>query len=144
MSIDDLNQAIAASGGKWVKLRTTDDTPIEGDIVDFAKRDRTDPEGSVVYKRGTQTPRVEWLFTLATDLRDPDDTDDDGLRKVPCNESMQSAITQAVRASGQPVAIGGRLKIGVKANPADDYKQADYIARYTPPAPAGNDDLIGF
>lgn len=131
MSIDALNDDIARGGGSWVKLRTKEDPPVEGVILAAEKRDRTDPEGNVVYKRGTQTPRTEWVFTLQTEQRDGDE--DDGVRKVPCNEGAQIAVREAVKAGGGTLAIGGTLKIGVKEDPEDSYKQATYIARYTPP-----------
>jgi hypothetical protein len=131
MSIDALNEAVASAGGSWVKLRTTDDTPIEGRIADFVKRDRTDPDGNVVFKKGTQTPRVEWVFTLEVDPADPDD---DGVRKLPCNESMQRAISDAIKAAGKAAEVGGTLKVGVKEDPEDSFSQATYQAKYTPPA----------
>lgn len=144
MSIDNLNNEVARMGGTWVKLRTTADAPVEGEILDFVERDRTDPEGNTVYKRGTQTPRVEWVFTLQTDQRDPGNAEDDGIRKVPCNESMQRAIKVAIRESGGSAAIGGTLKIGVKSDPESDYSQAEYQARYTPPAKAIAVDVEDF
>lgn len=132
MSMDALNEAVASVGGSWVKLRNSDDPPIEGTIVSFEKRDRTDPNGDVVYKRGTQTPRTEWVFTLQTGIRDSDE--DDGVRKLPCNESMQRAISEAIKASGRPAEEGGTLKVGVASDPEDSFSQAEYKARYTPPA----------
>lgn len=132
MSMDALNEAVASVGGSWVKLRNSDDPPIEGTIVSFEKRNRTDPQGDVVYKRGTQTPRIEWVFTLQTDLRDGDE--DDGIRKLPCNESMQRAISEAIKASGRPAEEGGTLKVGVASDPEDSFSQAEYRAKYTPPA----------
>src|SRR5690606_10563368 len=64
MALDELAEAAASLGGKWVKLHTKADGAIEGKVVAFEKRNRTDPEGNVVFKRGTQTPRIEWRFTL--------------------------------------------------------------------------------
>lgn len=132
MSMDALNEAVASSGGSWVKLRTIEDGAVEGRILDFVKRDRTDPDGNVVYKKGTQTPRTEWVFTLEVDESERGD-DDDGVRKLPCNESMQRAISEAIKAAGKPAEEGGTLKVGVSEDPEDSYSQATYRARYTPP-----------
>lgn len=131
MSLDELNNAVASVGGSWVKLQKVGDT-IEGEIVAFEKRNRTDPQGNVVMKRGTDTPRIEWLFTLKVD--DLEGPDDDGLRKLPANESMQRAIATAIKEAGVQAEVGGRLKVGVKADPPDTYSQAEYQARYTAPA----------
>lgn len=132
MSIDALNEAVASSGGTWVKLRNTDDPAVEGTIVSFESRDKRNPDGDIVASRKTGKPRTEWVFTLQT--ADRDGEDDDGIRKLSCNESMQRAIRDAIKASGKQAEEGGTLKIGVKANPEDSYSQADYQARYTPPA----------
>lgn len=124
----------APSGGRWVKLKATTDAPVEGTILAVELRDRTDPQGNVVYKKGTQTPRKEFVFTLQTG--ESDGQDDDGVRKFSANESMAGAIRQAENASGQKLEVGGLLKVGVKADPVDQWSQATYVARYTPPAPA--------
>lgn len=141
--LDSINDAVQRGGGRWVKLRTKADPPIEGVLLDALERDRTDPQGNVVYKRGTQTPRKEWVLTLETSLRE--DGEDDGIRKVPCNEGMQIAIKAALRESGQLLKVGGTLKIGVKEDPTDSFAQAKYQARWTAPpidfvAPADDDE----
>ena len=126
MAIDDYNNEAATAGGTWAKLRTTDDPPVEGVLRDAFKRDRTDPDGNVVYKRGTQTPRIEWVFVL--------EQPDGELVKLPANEGCQIAVRKAL--DGQPLSEGGTLKVGVKENPADSFSQAEYQAKWTPPAPA--------
>lgn len=122
------------SGGRWVKLKATTDEPVEGTILGVEKRERTDPQGNVVYKRGTQTARVEYVFTLQTG--ESDGGEDDGIRKFSANESMVRAIQDAERDAGAKLDEGGLLKVGVKADPADAFSQATYVARYTPPAAA--------
>jgi len=124
----------APTGGRWVKLKTTTDVPVEGTILAVEKRDRTDPQGNVVHKKGTQTPRIEYVFTLQTG--ESDGAEDDGIRKFSANESMTSAIRAAEAAAGAKLAEGGLLKVGVKADPVDQWSQATYLARYTPPAAA--------
>lgn len=139
-TLDDLNQAVATRGGRWIKIRTTDDPKIDGEILEFEQRDKTDLDGNVVVGKKSGKPRIEWLFTLKVDEREDDD--DDGIRKVPANESMQGAIAKAIKESGHQAEVGGRLQIAVAKNPEDDYSQADYVARYTPPALAVPTDDI--
>lgn len=133
MSIDALNEALASTGGAWVKLRDTDDNPVTGEILEFEKRDRTNPQGDIVYKRGTQKPRTEWVFTLQTEQRDPAIEDDDGIRKLACNEAMQHAIREAITAAGKTAEKGGTLKVKVSANRESEYEQAEYTAVYEAP-----------
>jgi hypothetical protein len=131
------------TGGRFVKLRLTGDTPVEGTILSVERRDRTDPQGNVVMKKGTSTPRTVWWFRLQTAERDG--AEDDGVRILEANESMTRAVRDAEKASGSVLAVGGTIKVGVKADPADDFSQATYIARYTPPsALAAADDLADF
>src|SRR5690606_33717812 len=108
MALDELAEAAASLGGKWVKLQKKADGAIEGKVVAFEKRNRTDPDGNVVYKRGTQTPRIEWLFTLEVDPELREGPDDDGIRKLAANESMQWAIAAAIKEAGGTPNIGDR------------------------------------
>lgn len=143
MSLDLNEAARRAGGGAWVKLRNKDDGTIEGVLVDIEERDRTNPKGEIVRKKGTDKARKEWVLTIETDLRDADIADDDGVRKVAANESMQRAIGKAIKESGSKE-YGGRIKIGVKEDPADDYAQAEYQAKYSPPAPTIDIDESDF
>ena len=131
MSLDSLNNAISSMGGSWVKLNSKEHGVLEGKVVEFEERDRRTPDGDIVYKKGTQNARKEWLFTLEVEARENDD--DDGLRKFAANESAQRAIAEAVKESGKQAEVGGTLKIAVKEDPEDTYSQATYQARYTPP-----------
>ena len=136
MALDELAEAAASLGGSWVKLQKKADGAIEGKVVAFEKRNRTDPEGNVVYKRGTQTPRIEWRFTLEVDPELREGPDDDGIRKLAANESMQWAIAAAIKEAGGTPNIGDRLKVGVREDPKDSFSQATYQARWTKAAPA--------
>ena len=82
MSLDQLNQDAASLGGSWLKLRNKADGTIEGTVVSYEKRERRTPEGDVVFKKGTTTPRYVWTFTLQLDDGDArlEGPDDDGLR----------------------------------------------------------------
>ena len=135
MDLNELNRAASTSGGKWIKLRTKEDGSFEGTLVAFESRAKTDMEGNPVLKRGTDVPRTEWLLTLSVPLAEREGPDDDGTRKLPCNESMQAAISQAIKACGEPAKEGDLLKIAVSEDPADKMRQAQYIARWTPGKP---------
>ena len=135
MDLNELNRAASTSGGKWVKLRTKEDGSFQGTLVAFESRAKTDMEGNPVLKRGTDVPRTEWLLTLSVPLAEREGPDDDGTRKLPCNESMQAAISQAIKACGEPAKEGDLLKIAVSEDPADKMRQAQYIARWTPGKP---------
>lgn len=131
-TMDDLNNAIATMGGNWVKLNKIEHGTVDGEIVAFERRDKTF-EGAIVMKKGTQTPRIEWVFTLKVADLDPDIADDDGLRKLSLNESGQRAIAAAVKIAGKPAEIGGRVKIKVTADGKTSTDQAEYKAVYEPP-----------
>ena len=148
MSIDAMNEAIARSGGKWVKIRNAGDK-IAGRLADYEERPKTWKDAPVLNSK-TGKPRTEWVLTLEVD--EADGPDDDRLRKVTANESMQRAISTAVRTSGKPAEIGGQLAVAVKSEAASDTEQAEYVANYKPPAiqaaintpePAGDDPLAG-
>lgn len=130
MTLDALNNAVNRAGGTWLKLRTTQDPAVDGSIIDFEERDRRDPDGNVILSRKTNKPRLEWVITLQCE---PEGDDDDGVRKLAANESMQRAIADAIKASGKPAAIGGTLKVKVSEDPEDNYSQATYKAVYVPP-----------
>lgn len=133
MALDGLNDAVSKLGGKWVKCATKADGIIKGVIVAFEQRAKTF-EGKVVNNRTTGEPRQEWVFTLQTE--DREDAEDDGLRKLSCNESAQRAVATAIRASGKGAEEGGELLLTVTEDPPTDRDQAVYQARYTPPAKA--------
>ena len=142
MSLDQLNDSIATFGGSWLKLRSTDDPKVDGVILSADAREKTF-EGAVVLSRSTGKPRTEWVFTLQCEA-DPHDTDDDGIRKLSCNESMQRAIAKAVKESGKKMDEGGRLQLAVSVNASGPREQAEYVAKYTPPSlPVGAADPFG-
>ena len=153
MSLSELNDAAARSGGTWVSLKTQGDK-IRGRMVDFENRPKTF-EGEPVLSRKTGKQRYEFVFTLETD--DTDGPDDDGIRKVSLNEAGQRAVLKALRDAGAEAAIGGYWEIAVTADPPNSKSQAEFAARYTAPAktvdmgspaapaddPADLDDLFG-
>lgn len=127
--LDELNEAAATIGGSWVKLRTTDDPPVEGRVLAFEKRPKTF-EGQPVLSRKSGEQRVEWVFTL--------DVDGDEPVKLSLNEAGQRAVASALKEAGAKANVGDTLKIGVSQNPASEREQATYRARWTPAPKALN------
>jgi hypothetical protein len=125
--LDQLNEAAASLSGTWVKLRTTDDPPVEGKVLDFEDRAKTF-EGAPVLSRKSGTQRREWVFTIDAGGDDP--------VKLSLNEAGQRAVAAALREAGSKANVGDTLKIAVAADPPGDREQATYKARWTP-APAG-------
>lgn len=124
MAFDQINQSIDQMGGTWVKLLAAGDT-LTGELIDMEMRDRTDPEGMPVYKRGTQTPRR----IIRVTFRDADGE----TRLFDANESAQRALADAKKKSG-PYAPGGRISIKITAE-GGSMEQATYAAKWEPAAP---------
>lgn len=133
--LDDVNEDIARSGGSFFKLTHKEHGTIEGTLLGAEKRVKTF-EGKEVLSRSTGKPRHEWVLTLQTEMRDADQADDDGVRRVSCNEGLQIAIREELRRKGAKLEYGGRIKLGVKQDPETPTSQAVYGAVWTPPQPA--------
>lgn len=137
MAFDEINKSINSVGGRWLKLFEKAHGVLEYVVLDAEVKDRTDTDGNVVLSKKTGKVRKVWVITFQTDLRDPEDPEDDGKRKFSANESCQFAITDAVKESGKPFATGGTLKLGVLKD-ASGTAQAEYQARWTPADPAAS------
>lgn len=134
--LDQLNQAVDKVGGTWAKLNRREHGIIEGDLVDFEIRPKTFEDKPVLNSK-TGQQREEWVLTLRVDEdnRDPDDSNDDGIRKLSLNESAQRALAAAIKESKSSAEVGGRVKGMVAEDPPNDRAQAVYKFKYTPPAP---------
>jgi hypothetical protein len=121
----DINTAAEALTGEWVKLNRKEHGAIEGRVLSFEQRPMTF-EGAPVLNRKTGAPRTEWVLAVQTDGGDT--------IKFSLKEAGQRAISDAIKASGNPAKNGDRLKIAVTADPASDREQATYQARWTPDA----------
>lgn len=119
---DDANRP---RGGKWVKLAEVGDK-IVGTVIDIEIRDRRDLDGNVVLSRKTGKARKEYVVVLEVD--ETDGPDDDGIRKVSCNESAQTAIIDAFRKAGGGDIAGARFALQVTVAAADKFSQASYAA----------------
>jgi hypothetical protein len=119
------------------------DPPIvwEGEIVALEKKQATTYDAD---NPGTGEPRfwpdgnpmMQGWITLQTDVRDDDD--DDGRRvMVLDSKNKRTAVQNAVKASGQKIELGGRLKVEYygrdpKGKNPDNLPKL-YRAWYTPP-----------
>lgn len=128
MGITDFNTMAKQSGGTWVSLRKTGDR-IVGELIDTEEREKTF-EGAAVLSRKTGKPRREIVVTIKVD--DRTDDEDDGVRKVSANESMQRALIAA--AKKVPFVAGGRIAIEVTEDAPGDREQATYEAAFKAPA----------
>jgi hypothetical protein len=135
MDFSELARGATNSGAKWVKLRTKEDGSVQGAVLSYELRDRTDMDGNPVKVRGKETIRQEGILTLMVPLAERENLDDEGIRKLACNESMRDAIAQAIAASrkatGEEPKEGDTLKIAVAQDPPTPMSQAQYVARWT-------------
>lgn len=120
----DADRFLLGGGGKSAKFDTIGAT-ITGTI--HAK-----PEVKQQTKMGSGEldfwdngdPKLQLVVTLATDQRDPDDGDDDGMRNLyvkgsqdPKSKSLHAAVAAAVTASGaKGLEVGGKLTVTYVAN----------------------------
>lgn len=83
-------------------------------------------------------PQMQMVITLTTDQRDPEDEDDDGVRRLFVKGNMRKAVQEAViKAGRKQLDVGGKLAVayvanGEKKNPAFSAPKL-YKAVYTPP-----------
>ncbi len=123
-----LNEAAARTGGQWVKL-DEEGASVTGYIISSEMTPRTDPEGNVVLARKSGNPRQVLRMRLATDLRDPDVENDDGVRIFDANESAQREIIRAYKASGLEDDTGAKFKIEC-TKVTGTYEQNEVAARF--------------
>lgn len=150
---------LLGGGGKSAKFETVG-AKITGTItVRPELRQQTDMVSGLPETWDGGDPKMQLVVSLQTDERDPEDPDDDGVRKVyvkgskkPESKSLHAAIAQAVREAGaKGLEIGGRLTVtyvgdGVPTtrgfNPPKHYE-----ASYVPAATnylAGEQDLNSY
>jgi hypothetical protein len=96
-----------------------------------------DTDEPAVWKDGK--PKMQLVVTVQTNLRDPQNPDDDGTRRFYVRSNLQKAVAQAVRQAGaKSLEVGGVLNVtytgdGPKTNPKFNAPKL-YSATYTPPA----------
>lgn len=92
-------------------------------------------------------PMMQIVVQVQTDLRDPDDSTDDGVRAFYLKGQMQAAVRDAVRAGGaKGLEVGGFLAIRyLKDEPNSRGRGKDkkvYAAKYTAPAAQHANDAL--
>ncbi|OZC62332.1 hypothetical protein CH267_02005 [Rhodococcus sp. 06-621-2] len=123
---------------KFEAFGTTVGGPIDAEPELKNQTDFTTGE-VLTWKDGS--PRQQLVVTVQTSLRDPQNPDDDGKRKIYIKGQMQKAVTQAVRnARAAQLDVGGTLTVtytndGVPAARGLSAPK-EYSATYTPPAAA--------
>lgn len=83
-------------------------------------------------------PRLQIKVVLRTNQRDPDIDDDQGLRALYLKAQLQSAVRDAVKASGaKGLEVGGTLTVTYDHDGVTNNKKFNppkqYVASYTPP-----------
>lgn len=119
--LNDLNDAIDAGGGSWVKLNVEGQT-FEGDLLDAEVREKQ-YQGKVVLSSKSGKPRKEWILTF-------EDVDGD-VRNVAASEGGQIAIRAAVQKLGRNLAKGDHVKIIVTESSVQGESGAEWAVSVT-------------
>lgn len=128
-------------GGAPAAKFPTVGTVVRGRVLDQQKRQSVDMDTGEPEVWSDGSPRWEIVFTLATDLRDTDDPDDDGTRRLFARGQMLKAIGIALRKAhwSKPLR-GGELAVKYDSDGVPSRKGFNppkiYVARFTPPDPA--------
>lgn len=143
---DDINEFLMGGGGKAFEFGAFGDT-VTGDIVDMKKRQQTDFQTGAPAFWNDGNPKMMLVVTLQTDIQE--DEGDEGLRNVFLRGGNYTAlkgkgtaslvaVKDAVKKSGKPIEIGGRLTLqfsGEGAAPAKGMNPSKlYTALYQPPS----------
>ena len=147
MSIDP--NAILMGGGVTSAKFETIGTAITGVIDDLAASQQTDFTTGEPKTWPNGDPMMQVVVTLATDQRDPDVTDDDGLRKVYVKgKSLTAAVRDAVRRAGaKGLEKGGTLTVTYVGDGVAERRGINppklYSAAYEKPGPAAANAALG-
>lgn len=141
MSEDIFGKILGGAGGKALSFKDNKGVIVRGELVAApTERDQIDPATEKVKTFDDGTPRKVIVFTLQTDLRDPDNPEDDGLRTLWAKWEQTKAIGKAMReAKVKTMEVGGTLEIAwtgeVPPVRAGLHPTKTFQARWTPPAP---------
>lgn len=136
MSMDIFEDLEKVTAGKWVKLQNKGDR-LDGILVGFEKRERTDPEGNTVYVRGSNGTKARYIYRMVVEIPEElrEGPEDDGLRNFDANEVAQNAIKAAYKAAGTRDLIGGRFVIMLTEEAPNAMSWGKYKAKFEPPKP---------
>lgn len=123
-------------------------TSHEGVVRSYEKKQQSDPTGALkTYDNGD--PMYQLVVTLATEERDPENPDDDGLRRLYVKGNMLVALRDAIKRSQHKGDIVGGT-VGVKyvkdgqATRAGFTAPKEYAAKFTPPPAETVTDGYGY
>ena len=148
--MSNANDILFGSGVPSAKL--TEGVTVAGRIVAISEPyqereyDRDNPGGGKPKTFPSGDPIMTFNLDLDTGVRDPQITEDDGIRRVYMDgQRVKKAVRDAVRASGaRGLAVGGHLSLTCTHydTPGDVRSGKNYTCTYTPGA-AANDVLMG-
>lgn len=131
-------------GGNAFTFETVGDV-VTGKITNIQEQQQTDMDSGQPAVWDNGTPKMMVAVELQTNLRDPEDTADDGKRTVylkgskkPESESSQAAVLAAVKAAtgGTRLTVGGELTLAYVGDGVASRKGFNppkrYQARYVP------------
>ena len=141
MSADDFFNEGAPSAIATIKaLGDKPGTTIAGPIVEIGEQvQQKDVTTGAPAFWPDGNPKMMLPVTVATELRDPSISDDDGHRTFWVSGNLKKAIGSALRQAGAKLAVGGVLQVtftGYGEAKSKGYNAPrEWVAVYTPPAP---------
>lgn len=141
MNITDPNMILMGGGATSAKFDTVG-ASVTGTIEDLSASQQTDFTTGELKTWANGDPMMQVVVTLATDQRDPDVTDDDGVRKVYVKgKSLTAAVRDAVRRAGaKGLEPGGVLTVTYTGDGPQERRGMNppklYSATYAKPDPA--------
>jgi hypothetical protein len=147
----DPNDLMFNSGSPSAKFESVG-ALVKGTIVKFEAVQQRDFKTGLPETWDDGNPKMQLVFTVATDDHDPTITDDDGHRRIyaPVSKkpgSMCDAIRLAVKEAGaDKVLEGGMLAVkfdDTEAQEAGLSPRKLYVAQYAAPTVNGANDLLG-
>jgi hypothetical protein len=108
----DPNDWLMSGGAKSAKFPEVG-TVVKGTIVSPPTlSQQTDFTTGALKTWDDNKPMMQLVVTIATDERDPDEPDDDGLRSLYVKGAMQAAVKDAIRKAGaKGLEVGGTIAV---------------------------------
>lgn len=139
--LDAVNAMLAGAGGKAAAFPEVG-TVVRGVILAADIRDQTEMGTGEIKTYADGNPMKQLVITLQTALRDADDEDDDGTRRLYARGAMIAAIRKV---TPDGLRLGGTLAVKYTGNGVAAQKgwnpPKEYRAQYEPPAVAFDDNV---
>ncbi len=140
---NEANAFLMGSGGRSAKFTQHEDE-VDGSIISLETRQQTDFDSNALLFWDDGKPRMQLVVTISVAV-EPEDQDDDLIRKLYVRGQMTQAVRKAVLDVGERgLAVNGRLFVRYVAD--GEPKRAgmsgakQYIAKYQPPVVAVPDE----